>query len=266
MPYSAPRPCRFVGCAALVRNGTLCDAHRRTADTYDNRRPSSHGRGYTRQWGRLRNWYLARHPICQWPGCEQPASQVDHVVPLARGGSNDTTNLQGLCAHHHSIKTNSFDGGFGRQPVTLYVGNSNTTSSSPESDGFCYRTCNRAPSRRRKRGMSLALTAASAVLCSACSGDAVNNAKDTKTARCANGANVAVLRAQSECRIVAPRCTVRQEGVGGFETYSARNGNRRARGAENSAGFGGWGGRAKNRVVGSAKWVLGVSKSEIDGV
>ena len=115
MPHSAPRPCRFAGCAALVRSGVLCDAHRRTAETYDQQRASSPKRGYGRSWARLRRWVLAREPVCQWPGCREPASQVDHIVPLSRGGANDISNLQSLCAHHHSLKTVERDGGFGRR-------------------------------------------------------------------------------------------------------------------------------------------------------
>ena len=35
---------------------------------------------------------------CQWPGCHRPASTVDHVTPLAYGGSNDPANLRASCA------------------------------------------------------------------------------------------------------------------------------------------------------------------------
>jgi len=115
MPHSAPKPCRFAGCPAMVRKGVLCDAHRCTADTYDDRRPSSPKRGYGRRWSRLRSWFLSGHPLCEWPGCRQPASQVDHILALARGGTNDTSNLQAFCASHHSQKTNRYDGGFGRR-------------------------------------------------------------------------------------------------------------------------------------------------------
>jgi len=31
--------------------------------------------------------------------------EVDHVVPLCRGGTNDTSNLQALCVECHSAKT-----------------------------------------------------------------------------------------------------------------------------------------------------------------
>jgi 5-methylcytosine-specific restriction endonuclease McrA len=39
---------------------------------------------------------------------------VDHIVPLARGGTNDAMNLQTLCGRCHSTKTATRDGGYGR--------------------------------------------------------------------------------------------------------------------------------------------------------
>ncbi|MBI1824825.1 MAG: HNH endonuclease [Planctomycetes bacterium] len=103
MPHSAPYPCRFAGCRALTFNGVLCDAHRRVADISDTRRPNSSARGYTSTWRRLRIMVLRREPLCQWPECNEPANQVDHIVPLSKGGTNEFSNLQSLCARHHSI-------------------------------------------------------------------------------------------------------------------------------------------------------------------
>jgi 5-methylcytosine-specific restriction endonuclease McrA len=34
---------------------------------------------------------------CQWPGCNNPATTVDHVIPLSAGGSNDPHNLRASC-------------------------------------------------------------------------------------------------------------------------------------------------------------------------
>jgi 5-methylcytosine-specific restriction endonuclease McrA len=34
---------------------------------------------------------------CQWPGCSNRATTVDHVTPLAYGGSNDPANLRASC-------------------------------------------------------------------------------------------------------------------------------------------------------------------------
>lgn len=66
---------------------------------------------------------LAEHPLCADPfGAHaaehriEPATQVDHVVPLSAGGTHRPDNLQCLCVACHSRKTASEDGGFGNQP------------------------------------------------------------------------------------------------------------------------------------------------------
>lgn len=60
-------------------------------------------RAYDHQWRRLRLLVLERDNYrCQMrgEGCTGTATQVDHVVPLDRGGSRlDPTNLQAACAH-----------------------------------------------------------------------------------------------------------------------------------------------------------------------
>ena len=33
------------------------------------------------------------------------ACQVDHIIPLHKGGTDDLDNLEGLCAEHHRAKT-----------------------------------------------------------------------------------------------------------------------------------------------------------------
>jgi 5-methylcytosine-specific restriction protein A len=43
--------------------------------------------------------------ICAVEGCVELCSELDHVLNLARGGSDDRDNLQGLCAAHHREKT-----------------------------------------------------------------------------------------------------------------------------------------------------------------
>lgn len=59
---------------------------------------------------------LNDNPMCQSPGCDQPAIEVDHIVPRARGGEDTRRNLQSLCKMHHSRKTALHDGAFGRKP------------------------------------------------------------------------------------------------------------------------------------------------------
>lgn len=41
---------------------------------------------------------------CCYPGCERTDLHADHVVPLAKGGSNTIDNIQPLCAYHNQSK------------------------------------------------------------------------------------------------------------------------------------------------------------------
>ena len=42
---------------------------------------------------------------CQAKGIVTTASQVDHITPLFKGGTNDVENLQALCYPCHKDKT-----------------------------------------------------------------------------------------------------------------------------------------------------------------
>lgn len=76
-------------------------------------RPSAARRGYDSDWRKLRLVVLDEEPVCR--SCGREASEhVDHIVALAKGGTNDRSNLQGLCQRCHSIKTARVDGAFGR--------------------------------------------------------------------------------------------------------------------------------------------------------
>src|SRR3990167_147808 len=74
-------------------------------------RPTTAERGYGGEWHKIRAEQLSLAPYCCQ--CRQPASHVDHIRPLKCGGTNDSNNLQSLCASCHSRKTASVDGGFG---------------------------------------------------------------------------------------------------------------------------------------------------------
>jgi len=68
-------------------------------------RGSASSRGYDVKWRRSRAAYLAEHPCCVVCGDGTPATEVDHVIPLERGGTDDWYNRQALCKPHHSAKT-----------------------------------------------------------------------------------------------------------------------------------------------------------------
>lgn len=52
--------------------------------------------------------WLMFHPLCVEcveTGEDRAAVEVDHKMPLWKGGPDDETNLQGLCREHHAAKT-----------------------------------------------------------------------------------------------------------------------------------------------------------------
>lgn len=113
MPSAAPTPCRRPGCGALVRDGSgYCVAHqgdRRAGKFADRRRGSRHARGYGKDWEKTRVRILRRdNGLCQ-PCLKNhrvtPASQVDHIVPKAEGGTDEDENLQSICLDCHKVKT-----------------------------------------------------------------------------------------------------------------------------------------------------------------
>lgn len=76
------------------------------ARLYDDHRGSSAARGYGYAWQQIRAAVLAHEPICR--GCRaRRATEVDHIIPLKRGGTNDLSNLQPLCRSCHRKKTRS---------------------------------------------------------------------------------------------------------------------------------------------------------------
>lgn len=66
------------------------------------------GRG-GRPWRRLREQVLQRDKHlcqpCKAQGCYTEATQVDHIVPIAEGGTDDRVNLQAICTPCHDAKT-----------------------------------------------------------------------------------------------------------------------------------------------------------------
>lgn len=119
-------PCTFPGCPSVVAIPGRCPAHaypprhdrerlKLLGQRTDANRPSSTKRGYGKQWQAIRKRKLSAYPWCEWPGCHEKATQVDHVIPLSAGGTNDMGNLQSLCISHHTRKTNVYDGGLGNK-------------------------------------------------------------------------------------------------------------------------------------------------------
>jgi 5-methylcytosine-specific restriction protein A len=100
---AALRVCGAPGCSALVERGR-CAAHRRARyQAQDRNRSTSAARGYGASWRRLRLMQLRASPLCV--ACGRPATEVDHIRPLALGGTNEAGNLRSLCKPCHSAHT-----------------------------------------------------------------------------------------------------------------------------------------------------------------
>jgi len=109
MPMRPKGPCTFPGCAQRAIDHGRCANHPRPQAP----RPSANERGYGAGWQIIRANHLRVWPLCAV--CGDPGTHVDHILALARGGSNAESNLQTLCAVHHSQKTAAQDGGFGNR-------------------------------------------------------------------------------------------------------------------------------------------------------
>lgn len=85
----------------------------------------SPGRIGSRAGQNLRQRRLAIHPLCvecQKIGIIRPTDEIDHIKPLAMGGTDTDDNVQGLCFQHHAEKTAAEDvahGGAANHPEWL---------------------------------------------------------------------------------------------------------------------------------------------------
>lgn len=72
-------------------------------------RGTRHERGYGAAWVRTRKRILARDlHLCQpclRRGVTTAATEVDHVKPKSKGGTDDDVNLQAICRLCHAAKT-----------------------------------------------------------------------------------------------------------------------------------------------------------------
>jgi 5-methylcytosine-specific restriction enzyme A len=70
---------------------------------------SRHERGYGSAWERIRIVALRRDSYlcqpCLAKGRPTTATQVDHIKPKAKGGTDDIGNLQSVCRECHNAKT-----------------------------------------------------------------------------------------------------------------------------------------------------------------
>ena len=106
MPHKPKKPCAWPGCPNLT-DGRYCEEHeKQAARAYERygRDPQTKKR-YGAEWRKIRDRYIALHPLCEYclkEGRSTLATEVHHILPLADGGTNDEKNLAALCKSCHS--------------------------------------------------------------------------------------------------------------------------------------------------------------------
>lgn len=75
---------------------------------------SRHARGYGTAWDKLRLRILTRDcglcVPCSTKGLVTQATQVDHITPKSKGGTDDESNCQSICVPCHEAKTLADEG------------------------------------------------------------------------------------------------------------------------------------------------------------
>ena len=106
MPRAPKKPCKYPGCPNLT-DEDYCEKHktiaRRQYDRYE--RDPNVKKKYGYSWQKIRNRYIMSHPLCEMcleEGKSTLAEEVHHIIPVKRGGTNETINLMSLCRSHHN--------------------------------------------------------------------------------------------------------------------------------------------------------------------
>ena len=102
MPWKLPKLCAHVGCSQLTSE-RHCQVHKRQREQQRTaKRGTATQRGYDAEWRRIRAAILEAEPLCRM--CQAVATEVDHIVPMHRGGTNHPSNLQPMCRSCHNRK------------------------------------------------------------------------------------------------------------------------------------------------------------------
>lgn len=76
---------------------------------WQGKRGTRQERGYGAEYGRARAIAMSRDfhlcQPCKRAGRVTPATECDHIIPMHKGGTNEATNLQGICRECHKEKT-----------------------------------------------------------------------------------------------------------------------------------------------------------------
>ena len=77
-------------------------------------RESRQARGYGRAWELVRDVAMNRDcglcQVCRRAGTATAATEVDHIIGKAKGGTDELSNLQAICRSCHKAKTMADEG------------------------------------------------------------------------------------------------------------------------------------------------------------
>lgn len=106
MPKLPPKACSRPGCPKYATNRGYCEDHQRPAWEKGSRSRSG---GYGWRWTKLRRQVLERDGYlcqpCLKVGRLTRATEVDHVLNIAAGGTDSPDNLRAICTQCHRAKT-----------------------------------------------------------------------------------------------------------------------------------------------------------------
>jgi 5-methylcytosine-specific restriction protein A len=98
------RLCLNAGCPHPATYRGRCPDHARTTNRTTHRNRTIYN---SKRWATTREAVLFLHPLCAC-GCEQIATDVDHIKPIEQGGDPwARQNLQSLAHDCHARKTRS---------------------------------------------------------------------------------------------------------------------------------------------------------------
>ena len=91
--------------------------------TIRNKRSGSYDKRLSgRKLQNIRKQVLSNNPLCvhcQLEDIITLANEVDHIIPLSKGGTYEHSNLQGLCFMHHNKKSIEERGLIYKEKITI---------------------------------------------------------------------------------------------------------------------------------------------------
>lgn len=108
MPKLPPKPCNQPRCTKYAVKDGRCEDHKKESWASSKGKTPTE-RGYGHKWRKQRGRALRRDGhLCQEclkNGIITKATEVDHILNKANGGTDDLDNLQSLCNPCHKEKT-----------------------------------------------------------------------------------------------------------------------------------------------------------------